>query len=112
MTHKTQKVGARPAICRWRDTTSDCAVAKHYLSDIKSFNETAKHWAQAYAQAPAGKVQAVPGGKQATDAEMAGLSEVHVTAFMDMGFPRDKVVRPGAQRYSAAVLLIGDRSLR
>jgi len=31
-------------------------------------------------------------GRQATDAEMAGLAEANVTAFVDMGFPRDKVV--------------------
>lgn len=68
------------------------AVAKHYLSDRASFNATAKHWAQAYAQAPAHKQKPVA-GKVATDAELAGLSEAHVAAFTDMGFPRDKVVR-------------------
>lgn len=66
-------------------------VAKHYLSDRASFTATAKHWAQAYAQAPAGKQKAVP-GKVATDAEIAGLAEISVTQFTDMGFPRDKVV--------------------
>jgi ubiquitin-conjugating enzyme (huntingtin interacting protein 2) len=66
-------------------------VAKHYLSDRNGFNSTAKHWAQAYAQAPASKIKA-ESGRQATDAEMAGLAEVNVTAFVDMGFPRDKVV--------------------
>jgi ubiquitin-conjugating enzyme (huntingtin interacting protein 2) len=70
----------------------DAAVAKHYLSDRASFNATAKHWAQAYAQAPAHKQKPVA-GKVATDAELAGLSEAHVAAFTDMGFPRDKVVR-------------------
>jgi ubiquitin-conjugating enzyme (huntingtin interacting protein 2) len=69
------------------------AVAKHYLADRASFTATAKHWAQAYAQAPASKSKAMS-GKVATDAEMAGLSETNVTAFVDMGFPRDKVVCP------------------
>lgn len=69
----------------------DAEVAKHYLSDRASFNATAKHWAQAYAQAPANK-QIGKSGKQVTDAEMAGLSEASVQQFADMGFPRDKVV--------------------
>jgi ubiquitin-conjugating enzyme (huntingtin interacting protein 2) len=66
-------------------------VAKHYLTDRNSFNATARHWAQAYAQAPASKAKPVP-GKVATDAEMAGLAESSVISFTDMGFPRDKVV--------------------
>jgi len=69
----------------------DAEVAKHYLTDRNSFNATAKHWAQAYAQAPASKIKLAP-GKQATDAEMAGLSEASVAAFTDMGFPREKVI--------------------
>lgn len=69
----------------------DAEVAKHYLSDRASFNATAKHWAQAYAQAPANK-QIGKSGKQVTDAEMAGLSEASVQQFADMGFPRDKVI--------------------
>jgi hypothetical protein len=75
----------------------DAAVAKHYLSDRASFNATAKHWAQAYAQAPAHKQKPVA-GKVATDAALAGLSEAHVSAFTDMGFPRDKVVRRASMR--------------
>lgn len=67
-------------------------VAKHYLSDRASFTATAKHWAQAYAQAPASKKQGGANGKQATDAEMAGLAEKDVVAFTDMGFERPKVV--------------------
>lgn len=66
-------------------------VAKHFLSDRNSFNATAKHWAQAYAQAPANKVKRAE-GKQMTDAEIAGLAEANVVQFADMGFPREKVV--------------------
>jgi len=72
-------------------------VAKHYLTDRKSFEATAKHWAQAYAQAPASKSKSAP-GKQVTDAEMAGLSEASVQAFTDMGFERPKVVRLQCER--------------
>ena len=70
----------------------DAEVAKHYLSDRASFNATAKHWAQAYAQAPVNKQAASQAGKKVTDAEMAGLTEASVAQFTDMGFPRDKVV--------------------
>lgn len=66
-------------------------VAKHFLTDRKSFESTAKHWAQAYAQAPANKVKRTE-GKQMTDAEQAGLGESNVVQFAEMGFPRDKVV--------------------
>lgn len=66
-------------------------VAKHFLSDRESFKATAKHWAQAYAQAPANKAKRAE-GKQMTDAEMAGLAEANVVQFAEMGFPRDKVV--------------------
>lgn len=77
----------------------DAEVAKHYLSDRASFNSTAKHWAQAYAQAPASKL-AAKSGKQVTDAEMAGLSEAHVKQFTDMGFDRAKVVSVALRRGS------------
>ncbi|TYJ55915.1 hypothetical protein B9479_003438 [Cryptococcus floricola] len=73
----------------------DAQVAKHYLSDRASFNDTAKHWAQAYAQAPAGKSQggSAGSGKKASDAELAGLTEENVASFTDMGFPRDRVIQ-------------------
>lgn len=75
----------------------DAEVAKHYNSDRAGFISTAKHWAQAYAQAPVHKQQGgVTGGggtKKVTDAEMAGLSEASVSQFVDMGFERPKVVR-------------------
>ena len=89
-THKMQKV----VVASIEGLPADEVVAKHYLADRNSFNATAKHWAQAYAQAPASKKTSVP-GKVATDAEMAGLSEESVTGFTDMGFPRDKVVSCG-----------------
>jgi len=67
------------------------SVAKHYLSDRASFTNTAKHWAQAYAQAPAAKIKTTT-GRTATDAEMAGLAEANVVSFTDMGFERPKVI--------------------
>ncbi|KAL7423665.1 Ubiquitin-conjugating enzyme E2 1 [Cryptotrichosporon argae] len=70
----------------------DAEVAKHYLASRDSFNETARHWAQAYAQAPASKRAAGAGGKMPTDAEVAGLAEESVTKFTDMGFDRAQVI--------------------
>ncbi|KAL1410901.1 Ubiquitin-conjugating enzyme E2 1 [Vanrija pseudolonga] len=67
----------------------DAEVAKHFLASRDSFNATAKHWAQSYAQAPATKRQS---DKPATDAELAGLSEASVVKFTDMGFERATVI--------------------
>lgn len=64
-------------------------VAKHFLASRDSFNATARHWAQAYAQAP-GKRSGKDGA--ASDAELAGLSEESVSKFADMGFERPKVI--------------------
>lgn len=79
------------------DDPQDAEVAKHFLSDRASFTATAKHWAQAYAQAPVHKQPGAgagggPGTRKVTDAEMAGLSEASVAQFVDMGFERVKVV--------------------
>ncbi|WVQ85488.1 hypothetical protein IAT38_007653 [Cryptococcus sp. DSM 104549] len=92
LTLKSTLISLQSLLCEPIPTDpQDAQVAKHYLTDRKSFNETAKHWAQAYAQAPAHKREAVS-GKKATDAELAGLEEEHVTSFTDMGFPRDQVI--------------------
>lgn len=64
-------------------------MAKHFLASRESFNATAKHWAESYAKAPPTKVK---GGRAATDAELAGLSEDSVVKFTDMGFPRAQVI--------------------
>lgn len=79
------------------DDPQDAEVAKHFLSDRASFTATAKHWAQAYAQAPVHKQGGAAAGatsRKVTDAEMAGLSESSVAQFVDMGFERAKVVSP------------------
>ncbi|GMK60033.1 hypothetical protein CspeluHIS016_0902500 [Cutaneotrichosporon spelunceum] len=66
----------------------DAEVAKHFLSSRESFNATARHWAETYAQAPAAKL---PTGN-ASDAELAGLTEASVRKFTDMGFDRATVI--------------------
>ncbi|BEI87038.1 hypothetical protein CcaverHIS002_0703840 [Cutaneotrichosporon cavernicola] len=65
----------------------DAEVAKHFLSSRESFNATARHWAQTYAQPTAKR----PIGT-ATDAELAGLTEASVRKFTDMGFERKTVI--------------------
>jgi ubiquitin-conjugating enzyme (huntingtin interacting protein 2) len=96
MIPKMPKVSLRFSDSSPADSTP---VAKHFLTDRKSFESTAKHWAQAYAQAPANKVKRTE-GKQMTDAEQAGLGESNVVQFAEMGFPRDKVVSVQKNRIS------------
>lgn len=69
-------------------------MAKVYLNDRAAFERTARHWAQAYAQAPAGKgvPKSAQPGRMPTDADFAGLAEENVKQFEDMGFDRPKVV--------------------
>lgn len=83
----------------------DAEVAKHYMTSRESFNETAKYWSQIYAGAPggkgagdikdaAGKEKEAAGLSDSSRAiALAGLSEEHVTKFVDMGFGFSKVVR-------------------
>ncbi len=66
-------------------------VAKHLLNDPKSFSETAKYWAQAYAGAPL-DVDETDGKGKASAAQMAGLDSGSVKKFMDMGFAEGDVV--------------------
>lgn len=83
-------------------------MASHYKTDRASFNNTARHWAQAYAGAPTsgGAAVSLPGGAGATTAAgagrpaggpgkaaLAGLDEADVSKFVQMGFTEDQVVR-------------------
>lgn len=85
--------------CRTRTSCSRCrlpptpsapllSVAKHYLTDRASFNETARYWAQAYAGAEGG-----PGSKAKKGSiALAGLDPIAVDRFIAMGFPEEQVV--------------------
>ncbi|KZO96768.1 hypothetical protein CALVIDRAFT_545332 [Calocera viscosa TUFC12733] len=74
----------------------DAEVAKHYLTSRASFEQTARHWAQAYAGAPAtqGDAQPAKGVKagKADPVALAGLEEKHVKQFEDLGFERGKII--------------------
>ncbi|KZT59389.1 hypothetical protein CALCODRAFT_467016 [Calocera cornea HHB12733] len=77
----------------------DAEVAKHYLTSRVSFEQTARHWAQAYAGAPpttggdgAGAAKAAKGGKVDQQVALAGLEERHVVQFENLGFERGKII--------------------
>ncbi|GAA6003564.1 uncharacterized protein JCM10292_000418 [Rhodotorula paludigena] len=86
----------------------DAEVAKHYLTDRKGFEETAKFWTEVYAQpdpssttnTPAGSAnpsrRGTPAVVEATDpqamARLAGLNWRDVQAFAEMGFPPEQVI--------------------
>lgn len=66
----------------------DAEVAKHYLSDKKSFEATAKAWTEAYAKDKSKSDPNVP----MSAIELAGLDEVSVAKFVGMGFDSDLVI--------------------
>lgn len=89
----------------------DAEVAKHYLSDKKGFEETAKYWCKIYAdgsqsarppkasenssRGSKGKTSAAGGsGKNGEEDEalLAGLKVEHVNQFVGMGFDRKQVI--------------------
>ncbi|RLV84126.1 Ubiquitin-conjugating enzyme [Meyerozyma sp. JA9] len=66
----------------------DAEVAKHYLSNLKGFNDTAAYWTKIYASEGDGASGAAP----ASDAALYGIDDSIVTQFENMGFPRDKSI--------------------
>ncbi|KAG8764259.1 hypothetical protein FRC15_007698 [Serendipita sp. 397] len=89
----------------------DAEVAKHYLTSRDSFNETAKYWAEIYANAPPsqkkeeGATEGASAPKVSGDANKgkataknvdevaaAGLNAAHVQQFEALGFERKKVI--------------------
>ncbi|KAJ3105035.1 hypothetical protein HDU97_008643 [Phlyctochytrium planicorne] len=65
------------------DDPQDAQVARHYLSDRKGFEETAKQWTRAYAKSDS----------DGAVSEEAGLDKEAIRRVCDMGFERDKVVK-------------------
>ena len=74
----------------------DAEVAKHYSTSRSSFEETARYWAQIYANAPIkpGSKAADPSrtGTPKDEVAIAGLEKAHVDQFEGLGFERSKVV--------------------
>jgi hypothetical protein len=98
-------------------------VANHYKTSRESFNDTARHWAQAYAGAPikAGSTSAsngdtavAIGGKgvgKPSAAALAGLEEADVKKFVQMGFPENVVVSLGCIVGGSGIQLRGDNDM-
>ncbi|KAK9369758.1 P-loop containing nucleoside triphosphate hydrolase protein [Lipomyces kononenkoae] len=67
----------------------DAEVAKHYLTDRKGFDDTARYWAKVYADA---------GGNRSTTTktpdvfELYGIDRDSVKAFESMGFDQQRVI--------------------
>ncbi|BGP41831.1 Ubiquitin-conjugating enzyme E2 1 [Rhodotorula kratochvilovae] len=88
----------------------DAEVAKHYLTDRRGFEETARFWTESYAHPHPGSTTHTPGPpsrpgsaapapaeKERADgpkslARLAGLDWRDVQAFADMGFPPERVI--------------------
>ncbi|WFD37473.1 E2 ubiquitin-conjugating enzyme [Malassezia japonica] len=62
----------------------DAEVAKHFLNDQASYEQTAREWTEKYA---------APGASQETTSDKAhGLRDEDIARFIGMGFAREKVV--------------------
>lgn len=69
----------------------DAEVAKHYMTSKASFEETATYWTHIYAGGPGSKdAKQLNSGD---DVAIAGLEHTHVDRFVELGFPKAKVVR-------------------
>lgn len=65
----------------------DAEVAKHYLSNLKGFKETAAYWTKLYAS-DGEKV----GQSALSDSALYGIDDAVVSQFENMGFARDKTI--------------------
>ncbi|WFD36344.1 E2 ubiquitin-conjugating enzyme [Malassezia cuniculi] len=66
----------------------DAEVAKHYMTDQASYEETAREWTRTYAQANTNTA-----GARGTDAaRLAGVSPELAAEYINMGFPEDAVL--------------------
>ncbi|WFD29414.1 E2 ubiquitin-conjugating enzyme [Malassezia sp. CBS 17886] len=63
----------------------DAEVAKHYTSDVASYEQTARHWTHLYAS----RAEQIP---ELDPVRLAGLRAEHVGKFTDMGFEQARVV--------------------
>ncbi|KAK9452248.1 ubiquitin-conjugating enzyme/RWD-like protein [Limtongia smithiae] len=69
----------------------DAEVAKHYLTDRKGFDNTARYWAKVYANAESADGSfAAP--KKIDVFEQYGIDRDSVKSFENMGFTQDKII--------------------
>ena len=64
-------------------------VAKHYATDLSSYEETAREWTRTYACADSAAASGVTGGDAA---RLAGVRADIVAEYVQMGFPEDSVL--------------------
>lgn len=78
----------------------DAEVAKHYISDRKGFEETARYWTEVYAKPDPSSSKSASSSssgrgtdqKAIDDIKVNGLDPVHVNSFVNMGFSKDQVI--------------------
>lgn len=77
----------------------DAQVAKHYLTDKKSFDETAALWTRTYASSNGGDNGTNSLGKgteenvqELDEADLYGIDQDLVTQFVNQGFDRQNVI--------------------
>lgn len=64
----------------------DAEVAKHYLTNLNGFKETAAYWTKIYASEDKSQQQVTK------DSALYGIDDEIVVQFENMGFPRDKII--------------------
>lgn len=64
----------------------DAEVAKHYLTNLAGFKETAAYWTKIYASPDKSQQQPLK------DSALYGIDDSIVVQFENMGFPRDKII--------------------
>jgi len=104
LTLKTALISLQSLLCSPEPTDpQDAEVAKIYMTDRKTFDETATYWTEAFAKGknPGGggkSTNTSSSAKKATvanapdEALLAGLDLSHVNQFTNMGFERSKVI--------------------
>ncbi|KAJ8292757.1 Ubiquitin-conjugating enzyme E2 1 [Rhodotorula toruloides] len=83
----------------------DAEVAKHYLTDRRGFESTARYWTEVYATPEPSSTTHTPQPSRPTsansqpaeapekrEARLAGLNWEDVSAFSEMGFPAEQVI--------------------
>ncbi|KAK7204344.1 ubiquitin-conjugating enzyme/RWD-like protein [Myxozyma melibiosi] len=70
----------------------DAEVAKHYLSDRKGFDNTAKYWAKVYAGADGGASGTAAASKPVDVFEQYGIDRESVKAIENMGFTQERII--------------------
>ncbi|KAL2916126.1 Ubiquitin-conjugating enzyme E2 1 [Polyrhizophydium stewartii] len=86
LTLKTALISLQSLLCEPQPKDpQDAQVAKHYLSDRKGFDDTARYWTQTYA---------APSNMNAAKAsDEIGINQQAVQRLVEMGFDRPGVVR-------------------